>query len=143
MQLDTLRMIVGFSIIVSHLLSFGLILLGANLTDPERIELSLLISPVFAVYVAAIVRRFTAMNSSFDGSPTHPALRILSLGTSTIFSIVIPVVIYLFIVGRIGNFPTLKSTIGIIETALGIYTGAIIDRLFGGAARRQSTQRPK
>lgn len=77
MQLDTLRMIVGFSIIGSHLVSFLLILIGTDkFTMAEKTELSLLISPVFAVYVTAIVRRFTATDASYDRSPTHPALRI-------------------------------------------------------------------
>ena len=138
MKLDSLRMIVGFSIIVSHLVSFGLILIAAdNLTISERTELSLLISPVFAVYVTAIVRRFTNIDPIFDTTDSHIALRILSIGTSTIFSITIPLVIVLFVVGKITNFASLKTTIGIVETALGIYTGAIIDRLFGDSIKRQ------
>src|SRR6478736_6241474 len=100
MQLDTVRMIVGFSIIGSHLISFLLILIGTDkFTMAEKTELSLLISPVFAVYVTAIVRRFTAIDASYDRSPTHPALRILSIGTSSVFGIALPVVIYLFTIG--------------------------------------------
>ena len=132
MQLDTLRMVVGFSIIGSHLISFLLILVGTSkLTTPERVELSLLISPVFAVYVTAIVRRFTGPDSSYDNSPTHPALRALSIGTSTIFGLGIPIIIYKFTAGAIESFSALKSTLGIVETALGLYTGAVVDRLFG------------
>ena len=57
MQLDTLRMIVRFSIIASHLISFFLILVGTDrFTIAERTELSLLISPIFAVYVTAIAK---------------------------------------------------------------------------------------
>jgi hypothetical protein len=91
----------------------------------------LLISPVFAVYVTAIVRRFTTSNSNYDRSSTHPALRILSIGTSTIFGLALPIIVYEFSVGSIPSFGALKSTLGIVETALGIYTGAVVDRLFG------------
>jgi hypothetical protein len=137
-------MMVGFSIIVSHLLSYTLVLVGAeNLTGAERSEISLLISPVFAVYVTAIVRRFTAPEAAFDDSPTHPALRVLSLGTSAIFSVAVPLVIYLFIVGKIENLPALKMTLGSVETALGIYTGAVVDRLFGFATKSAKTKRPR
>ena len=137
MQLDTLRMIVGFSIICSHLLSFSIILLGTDtLTMSERTELSLLISPVFAVYVTAIVRQFLKADARYDDSRTHPALRILSIGTSTIFGLALPITIYRFSVGAIASFVALKMTLGIIETALGIYTGAVVDRLFGGPGTR-------
>lgn len=131
MKIDTLRMIVGFSIIGGHLISFAMVLLGSDFEPNERTELSLMISPVFAVYVTAIVRRFTSANSEYDSSPVHPAMRILSIGTSTIFSVAVPLVVFLYNAGRIAGFPELKATIGIIETALGIYTGAVVDRLFG------------
>lgn len=137
-------MIVGFSIIGSHLISYFLILVGTTgLTGAERLELSLLISPVFAVYVAAIVRRFTSGNAEYDRSPTHPALRILSIGTSTIFGLAIPIIIYRFGTGAIESFASLKSTLGIIETALGAYTGAVIDRLFGHVDRRNRRPPPR
>ena len=74
---DTLRMIVGFSIISSHILSFAIILLsGSSLLPTQRQELALLISPVFAVYVASIVRKFTTL-VSFDQTPVHPAFATL------------------------------------------------------------------
>jgi hypothetical protein len=144
MQLDTLRMVVGFSIIGSHLLSFSIILLGTDkLTMPERTELSLLISPVFAVYVTAIIRQFLKADAHYDDSPTHPALRILSIGTSTVFGLALPITIYQFSVGTIESFSALKATLGIIETALGAYTGAVIDRLFGGAEGQPKRLREK
>jgi hypothetical protein len=135
MKLDTLRMIVGFSIILSHLISFFLVLIGTDrLTTQERTELSLLISPVFAVYVTAIVRQFVRQDSNYDSTPTHPALRILSIGTALIFGISVPLAVFKFTTGAIDNFSSLKITLGILETALGIYTGAVVDRLFGGVA---------
>lgn len=138
MRLDTLRMIVGFTIIVSHIFSFGLILVGTDrLLPSERMELSLLISPVFAVYIAAIVRQFLRPGATFDDSPTHPALRILSIGTAVLFGVAIPCTVYAFASGSIESFASLKSTLGIVETALGIYTGAVVDRLFGGSVRRR------
>src|SRR5262245_32576995 len=131
MSLDSVRMVVGFSIITSHLVSFTIILFGTdNLSSNERVELSLLISPIFAVYVTAIVRQFLRQDATFDKSPTHPALRILSIGTSTLFSLGIPFLIFRFSVGKIDSFATLKSALGIMETALGVYTGAVVDRLF-------------
>lgn len=132
MRLDTLRMIVGFTIIVSHIVSFAIILFFTDgLLLTERTELSLLISPVFAVYVAAIVRQFLRQDASFDNSPTHPALRILSIGSALMFGLAIPLVVYEFSIGKIENFGALKVTLGIIETALGAYTGGVVDRLFG------------
>jgi hypothetical protein len=137
MALDTLRMVVGFSIIASHLLSYSIILFGTDKLLPnEQVELSLLISPVFAVYVAAIVREFLRADAAYDQSPTHPALRILSIGTSTIFSVGIPLLVLEFARGKIESFAALKSTLGIVETALGIYTGAVIDRLFSTQKQR-------
>jgi hypothetical protein len=63
-------------------------------------------------------------------------LAVLSIGTSTIFSLTIPYVIFLFVIGAIESFSSLKTTLGIVETALGIYTGAVIDRLFGNLAKQ-------
>lgn len=140
MRLDTLRMIVGFSIILSHLFTFYLILMGTDkFTIQERTELSLLISPMFAVYVTAIVRQFVKLDATYDNSPTHPALRILSIGTAIIFGLAVPITVLKFISGDIPSFPALKTTLGIIETALGVYTGAVVDRLFGtaGSARQK------
>lgn len=131
MPIDTLRMIFGFTIILSHLASFGLILLGGTLTSSERTELSMIIAPVFALYVTAIVRKIMTMDK-FDKTPVHPALATLGTGIALIFGVAIPVVILSFEAGRIENFAGLKSTIAIVETALGLYTGAIVDRLFGG-----------
>jgi hypothetical protein len=137
MKIDTLRMVVGFTIIASHLLSFMLILLWTTrFTMDERIQLSLLISPIFAVYVTAIVRRFTTADNTYDDAPTHIALRILSIGTALVFGCAVPSIIYLFILGTIDGFASLKATIGIVETALGIYTGAVVDRLFGSSQAR-------
>ena len=133
MQLDKLRMIVGFTIILSHLLSFAMILLGADLVTAERLELSLLIGPIFSVYVTSIVRRFVTLER-FDRTPVHPALTTLGIGAAVIFSIAVPVSVWSFEAGRIEDFESLKTTIGIIETALGIYTGALIDRLFGNGS---------
>jgi hypothetical protein len=129
--LDSLRMVVGFLIIASHLSTFGLVLLGGALTAQERVELSLIISPVFAVYVAAIVRKFTNL-TIYDKTATHPALAILGIGIAIVFSLIIPVIIILFLNQTIPEFSSLKSTLGIVETALGVYTGALVDRLFGG-----------
>jgi hypothetical protein len=100
-----------------------------------------LISPIFAVYVTAIVRKFTTL-TTYDRTPTHPALTILGVGTAIIFSFAIPMTILLFLYGRIPEFASLKSTLGIIETALGIYTGALVDRLFGSHARGRVRTRP-
>jgi hypothetical protein len=139
--LDTLRMIVGFMIIVSHLVTFGLVLLGGGLTAQERMELSLLISPIFAVYIGAIVRKFTTL-TTYDTSPTHPALATLGVGTAVVFSITIPTTVFLFLNHSISEFSNLKSTLGIIETALGLYTGALIDRLFGAPAKDAASTEP-
>lgn len=142
MRLDTLRMIVGFLIIGSHLLCLGMIIFYmSGLTIQEKTDLSLLIGPVFSVYVAAIVKRFTQANPTYDDTPTHPALRILSIGAAVIFSLAIPATLFNFAVGQIGEVATLKTYLGFIETGLGIYTGAIVDRLFGG--REQVTDRTR
>ena len=133
MQVDALRMYVGFSIILSHLVSYGLILLGNTaMVSQEKIELSLIVSPIFSAYVTAIVRRITTLEATLDRTPTHPAFAILAIGSATIFSLAVPLVIYLFIANSIATFSELKNTVGILETALGVYTGAVIDRLFGG-----------
>lgn len=130
MRLDTLRMFVGFSIIASHLLSVSLMLFNSYLTPAEKSEVCLLLGPIFTVYVTAIVRRFLTLGK-FDSTPVHPALAILGIGIALIFSVAVPVVIWSFEAGRIGDFTALKSFLGIIEMALGAYTGALVDRLFG------------
>jgi hypothetical protein len=133
MQTDTLRMSTGFLIILSHLTSFALILLGGSLTGDERVELSLIIAPLFAAYVTAIVRKIATL-AAFDRTPVHPAMTILGIGTAVVFGLAIPAIIWRFEAGGIDSFKDLKNVVGIAETALGIYTGAVIDRLFGAAA---------
>jgi uncharacterized membrane protein len=61
----------------------------------------------------------------------HPALAIFGIGIAIVFAIAIPVVVWNFESGRIENFASLKSIIGIVETSLGLYTGALVERLFG------------
>jgi uncharacterized membrane protein len=141
MPVDALRMYVGFSIILSHLVSYGLILLGnVAMVSQEKVELSLIVSPIFSTYVAAIVRRISTLEATIDRAPTHPAFAILSIGSATIFSLAVPLVIYLFIANSITTFGELKNTVGILETALGLYTGAVIDRLFGGRGQAAPTE---
>jgi hypothetical protein len=95
-------------------------------------ELALIIGPVFAVYVAAIVRKLVSMRETeWDSSRTHPGFSILAVGTGIVFSIAVPVTLLAFIQGGITTFADLKNTLGVIEAALGLYTGAIIDALFG------------
>jgi len=130
MPLDTLRIVVGLLIILSHLTSFAMVLLYGWLEPAERMELALIISPMFGVYVSAIVRRVTMMES-YDRTPTHVALAGLSIGIALIYALTVPAVILAFESGSIGNFGDLKNVIGIVETALGLYTGALVDRLFG------------
>lgn len=133
MPTDTLRMTAGFLIILSHLTSFAFILLGGSLTGDERVELSLIIAPLFAAYVTAIVRKIATL-TDYDRTPVHPAMTILSIGAALVFSLAIPTIIWRFEVGGIDSFKDLKNVVGIAETALGIYTGAVIDRLFSVAA---------
>lgn len=140
MKTDVLRMTVGFLIIASHIISFAMILLGGELEGPERVELSLIIAPVFAVYVTAVVRKFVTLDK-FDSTPVHPALAILGTGTAIVFAVAIPSVIWSFEAGRIADFAGLKSVVGIVETSLGLYTGTLIDRLFGDTAKSAAALR--
>jgi hypothetical protein len=133
MSIDRLRMIVGFSIITSHLLTFFIILFFTNLFSPEKQEISLLVSPVFAVYLAAIVRRFTREENSWDSTLVHPSLMILALGAGILFSISLPTLVLMFGTQKVALFADLKLYMGLIESVLGLYTGAIVDRLFGAA----------
>jgi hypothetical protein len=61
--------------------------------------------------VTAIVRQFVRSDASYDTSPTHPALRILSIGTEVIFGIAVPVTVFKFTVGGIASFAALKMTL--------------------------------
>jgi len=126
-------MVVGFSIIVSHLLTFAMTMLfSGGMTLGERIDVALLISPIFAVYVTAIVRHFMSnLTSAFDTRIVHPSAAALSIGTAVIFSVGVPITVGLFLVGAIDTVAALKSTTGVLETVLGLYTGAVIDTLFG------------
>lgn len=132
MPTDTLRMTVGFLIILSHLSSFALILLGGTLSGDERVELSLIIGPLFAVYVTAIVRKIATL-TVYDRTPVHLAMTMLGIGTAVVFGLAIPTIIWRFEVGAIESFKDLKNIVGITEVALGIYTGTVIDRLFGAS----------
>jgi hypothetical protein len=126
------------------LLSFVFIIFLGNaaLTIDEKVELSLLISPIFGVYVAAIVRKFVAdITSPYDTVIVHVAFTILALGTAAIFGIAIPLTIFLFLTRDITTFAALKSYVGIIETALGVYTGGVIDALFAAQGRQGRTRR--
>ena len=141
MRLDVLRMIVGFTIIVSHLVTFALIMLfgGRHMTLNERIDVALLISPIFAVYVTAIVRHFMSnLMSAFDIRTVHPSAAALSVGTAIIFSVAIPATVALFLAGVIDTVAALKSTTGVLETVLGLYTGAVIDTLFGSTESKSA-----
>lgn len=144
MRLDVLRMIVGFTIIISHLVTFAMIMLfgGRQMTLNERIDVTLLISPIFAVYVTAIVRHFTSnLMSSFDIRTVHPSAAALSVGTAIVFSVAVPATVVLFLSGVIDTVAALKSTTGVLETVLGLYTGAVIDTLFGRSENKSPARR--
>jgi hypothetical protein len=141
MKMDTLRMIVGFSIIGSHIASYAILNIWGEvaLTNTERLDIGLLLGPIFAVYVSAIVRSIAAnMHSSYDTAPLHIAFTVLAVFAAGIFALAVPLTIWMFIKGSIRTYGDLKVTLGAIETALGVYTGAIVDALFGHKGQRAS-----
>lgn len=133
MKIDSLRMVVGFSIIISHLVTYAILLFFLQLTVPEKQELALLIAPIFTVYVVGIAKKFVD-NHEWDTTPVHPSLLILSIGASFLFAVGTPLIIAMFKSGAIPNFPDLKTYIGIVEGVLGLYTGLVVDKLFGSSA---------
>ena len=137
MQMDKLRMIVGFSIISSHLVTFIIILFALALTVSEKQELSLLIAPIFTVYVVGIVKKFVD-GKPWDETLAHPSFIILALGAGILFSIAAPLIVGMFKSGSIPNFPDLKTYLGLVEGVLGLYTGMVVDKLFGSGQQDQS-----
>ena len=135
LSIDTLRFTVATPIIASHLFSFYLILNASDVaTLQERVEVSLIIGPIFAVYIAAIVRKISSlMTAKWDTTPVHPLFAGLATLIAIIFAISIPSILLKFIHHNISTTQDLKTTLGIVETALGLYTGSLIDSLFGAA----------
>ena len=132
LHLDGLRMAVALPIVASHLFSFYLILGRIDATIAERVEVSLIIGPIFGVYIAAIVRKVASlMTSPWDRSPTHPLFAVMSVGAALTFAFAVPWILLQFLNHEIQTVSGLKTTLGIAETALGVYTGSFIDSLFG------------
>ncbi|MBB1091741.1 hypothetical protein [Rhodopseudomonas pseudopalustris] len=132
-SIDALRFAVATPIIAAHLLSFYLILSSSNVaTLQERVDVSLIIGPIFAVYVAAIVRKISSlMTQNWDATPVHPLFAVLAIVVATIFAVSVPATLLSFIHQGIATTQDLKTTLGILETALGLYTGSLIESLFG------------
>lgn len=104
-------------------------------------EISLIIGPIFAVYVAAIVRKISSLaTKSWDATPVHPMFALLAFVIAIVFAIAVPVMLSKFESGEIGTVQDLKTMLGLLETALGLYTGSIIDTLFGLSQARPTGQ---
>ncbi len=111
-----------------------------QLVTSEQVELALLIAPIFSVYVTAIVRDITRrMQEPYDNTRMHIAFFLLAIIGAATFSATVPVTLCMYLNGTITTFANLKSVVGIVETALGVYTGAIVDALF--ASRKETRGR--
>ena len=67
----------------------------------------------------------------YERAPVHRAMRILSIGTAVPIGLAISRIIWRLEAGGIHSFKDLENVVSIAETALGIYTGGVVDRLFG------------
>lgn len=130
MSIDRIRMIVGFSIICSHLITYIILLFFLGLAVAEKQEMSLLVTPIFSVYVISIAKRFLT-TTPWEGTVPHPNFTILALGAGILFAVAVPVTVSLFGSNSIPTFSELKIYVGILESVLGLYTGLVIETLFG------------
>lgn len=152
MSIDSLRTIVGSLIIGSHLFSLYLVGFTASTvaTSAERIELALIISPLFAMYAAVVVRSLAAgMRDKWDAAKVHPTFAATAIGLSITLAVVPPVVILQYVAGNVANVSDLKAWLSAAEICLGLYSGIIIETVFGerspratGRARRTARRRP-
>ncbi len=135
--IDLLRAIVGFSILASHVICFVLIFTSPTLPQ-ERVDLCILIGPIFAFYATAVARKIASMmRDSWDSWRPHPTFSILAIAATLLFATTLPLLLLLFNLGEIRSVGQLKTTIGILEAALGLYTGGIVDVLFARTDRQR------
>lgn len=130
MSIDRIRMIVGFSIIISHVITYIILIFFLGLAVIEKQEMSLLVTPIFSVYVISIAKRFLA-NSPWDNTVPSLNFTILALGAGILFAVAVPVTVSLFGSNSIPTFSELKIYVGIMESVLGLYTGLVVETLFG------------
>ena len=67
----------------------------------------------------------------------------LALLAAAVFAVAVPYFLHQFISRNITSVAGLKTTLGIVEAATGLYTGALIDAPFGGVKRDPQASQPQ
>ena len=131
----SLRNLIALLIVGGHLCSFVLLILAAitgAFSTKWTITTSAIIGPLFALYLAIVLKSLATEASSKQSNPNAGSVfAIITLAFILLFSLAIPILIVLKATNRISNYDEFKLYVSMIETACAASVGLIIDTFFG------------
>jgi hypothetical protein len=133
MKRDTVRMIVGLSVIATHIIAFLAILFQEYIDTSDRLDVAMLLVPVSAAYVTAIVRSAIATQEVNDEVKRTVNANYVSVIGLITFAFCGALLVLVFGYPKIGGqtLPELRQWLVIIEVGFGGAFGLIAEDLFG------------
>lgn len=134
MRKRAVRLIVGIGVVVTHLVSFfAIVFVQRDYIPPaDRLDVALLLVPITAAYVTAIVRSAISEQANFDPGPELNANYIAVCALITA-AFCIGLLSFVFYYPEIGGPTTtdLKRWLVVIEIGFGTAFGLLAEDLFG------------
>src|SRR5262249_19083964 len=137
----TIRSIVGWIIIIGHLMTVGLavILLTGKLDEAQLRSILLTLGPVATAYFAAVVTSFLCRRAEFESGPrVNLNFAAIAVILPTLFVAATMSLVATYPSTLAGNIESLQQWIAGIEIALGGTVGFLIAQLFpAGEIRKE------
>ncbi|MFB6416135.1 MULTISPECIES: hypothetical protein [Bradyrhizobium] len=135
MTTTSLRNVIGFSVVIVHLAAiFTILLFFLDLQMGRRVDIALIISPIFFVFSLSIVRSFVEERGALrDDARLNGSFCAMAILVTWSFLLFMLSGLVLFSMRVIGSPEELKTYLAISETSFGAFLGLIIDTLFGGS----------
>ncbi|QUS38641.1 hypothetical protein RPMA_07175 [Tardiphaga alba] len=98
----------------------------------HAMQVILILMPLTGLYVGVVVNFYSRDGIADDQESFSLQFSALTIFLVFTFSVAVIGVQYLYYGGRVETLEQLKRAVGIIDTALGVYSGFMIKRLFRG-----------
>lgn len=129
-QQGTVRAITAWILLISHLTAISVSLFLVDFKD--ALGLIMIMCPLTGSFVLIVVQHYAeALEQSDSGTKLlNPNAAFMTVFLTSVLSILIIWMQYLFWLGKIPDLETLKTAVGSVDTVVGGYTAILIKKLF-------------
>jgi hypothetical protein len=129
MRVDVVRAITSWMVLIVHVLT----IFSAPffiIKFESALDVILILLPLTGLYVGIIVQYYSSAPSTLISEKVNLQFAAVTIFLTAAFCLAVIGAQALYYQGTIESIDQLKRTVGIIDTALGVYTGYLIKVLF-------------